>query len=46
MKQLEHGDRDDPRQQRDHFVDETAHEADGGAADQQQEHEDVERGHA
>ena len=45
VEQLEHRDRDDPGEQRDHLVHEPAHEADGGAADQQQEDEDVERGH-
>src|SRR5678809_355431 len=45
MEQLEHRDRDDPREQRDNLMDEPAHEADGAAADQQEEDEDVERGH-
>ena len=45
VKQLQHGDRDDPGEKRDHLVYEPADEADRGAADQEQENEDVERGH-
>jgi len=45
VEQFEHGDRDQPGEQRDQLMDEAANEADGGAADQQQEDEDVERGH-
>src|SRR5438105_3510892 len=46
VEQLEHRHRHDPREQRQHLMHEPAHETDGGAADQQEEYEDVERGHA
>src|SRR6185369_11741486 len=45
VEQLQHRDRDDPREERNHLVNEAAHEADRCAADQEQEDEDVERGH-
>jgi hypothetical protein len=46
VEQLEHRHRHNPREQRQHLMDEPAHETDGAAADQQEEYEDVKRGHA
>ena len=45
VEQLEHRDPDQPGEQGNDLVSEAADDADGAAADQEQEDEDVERGH-
>jgi hypothetical protein len=46
VEQLEHRYSDNPGEDGDHFMDEAANEADGAAADEKQEYENVERGHS